>query len=70
MNRFRMVLKTEVFRVLLFVFASALSTWPFLSEKPAVSFRTVFFFFFAGWAVLVVLLFLMRIVLGRDANQY
>jgi hypothetical protein len=64
MEKIREVFETEVFRLLLFIFMTLLSVWPFLADEKILSFRRVFLFLFVGWAVLIILLFLLSLVWG------
>lgn len=65
MEKIQQVLGTEIFRLLLFIFMTLLTVWPFLADEKILSFRRVFLFLFIGWTVLIILLFLLSLVWGR-----
>ncbi len=69
MKRLRTVFEAEIFRLLLFVFMTVMSVWPFLADEKSLSFRRIFIFFFVGWAVLIALLFLISSILGREGGE-
>lgn len=68
MEKIREVFETEVFRLLLFIFMTLLSVWPFLADEKVLSFRKVVLILFVGWAVLITVLFLISVILGWQSK--